>query len=65
MLDPCVRAVSIYSFVDAKHAGNFLTRRSHTDINMFVNNAPIFCFSQKQDTVEAATFGIELVALSI
>jgi hypothetical protein len=59
------RPVSIYSFVDANHAGNVVTRRSHTGIIIFVQNAPIVWFSKRQNTVESATFGSELVALRI
>jgi hypothetical protein len=39
-------------FVDANHAGNVITRRSHTGILLFVQNAPILWFSKKQNTVE-------------
>jgi hypothetical protein len=57
--------VDIACFVDANHAGNVITRRSHTGIIIFVQNAPIIWFSKKQNTVEASTFGSELVALRI
>ena len=57
--------VIISAFVDANHAGNVVTRRSHTGIFIFVQNAPIIWFSKKQNTVEAATFGSEFVALRI
>ena len=59
------RSVTISSFVDANHAGNVITRRSHTGIFLFVQNAPIIWFSKRQNTVEAATFGSEFVALRI
>ena len=55
--------VNIFAFVDANHAGNVVTRRSHTGIIIFVQNAPIIWFSKKQNTVESATFGSEFVAL--
>jgi hypothetical protein len=57
--------VTISSFVDANHAGNVITRRSHTGIFLFVQNAPIIWFSKRQNTVEAATFGSKFVALRI
>jgi hypothetical protein len=57
--------VTISSFVDANHAGNVITRRSHSGIFLFVQNAPIIWFSKRQNTVEAATFGSEFVALHI
>ena len=65
MLDTHGRAVNIYLFVDANYTGNFVARRSYTGIIMFIQNSPIICFSKKQNTVETATFGNELVALRI
>ena len=53
------------AFVDANHAGNVVTRRSHTGIILYVQNAPIMWFSKRQNTVETSTFGSELVALRI
>jgi hypothetical protein len=65
MPKPRGNPVIISSFVDANHAGNVVTRRSHTGIIILVQNAPIMWFSKKQNTVEAATFGSEFVALRI
>jgi hypothetical protein len=55
--------VSLFAFIDANHAGNIVTRRSHTGIIIFVKNAPIIWFSKRQNLVESATFGSEFVAL--
>jgi hypothetical protein len=57
--------VIISAFVDANHAGNVVTRRSHTGILIYVQNSPTIWFSKRQNTVEAATFGSEFVALRI
>jgi len=57
--------VTMSSFVDANHAGNVVTRRSHSGIIIFVQNAPIIFYSKRQNTVEAATFCSEFVALQI
>jgi hypothetical protein len=65
MPEPRGHLVTISTFVDANHAGNVVTRRSHTGIFLFVQNAPIIWFSKRQNTVEAATFGSEFVALRI
>ena len=65
MPEPRGNLVSTYAFVDANHAGNVVTRRSHTGIIIYVQNAPIIWFSKRQNTVETATFGSELVALRI
>jgi hypothetical protein len=62
---PLGMPVEISCFVDANHAGNVITRRSHTGILIFVQNAPILWFSKKQNTVESSTFGSELVAMRI
>jgi hypothetical protein len=63
MPKPKGAGVVITCFVDANHAGNVVTRRSHTGILIFVQNAPIIWFSKKQNTVESASFGSEFVAL--
>jgi hypothetical protein len=65
MPEPRGHSVTISAFVDANHAGNVVTRRSHTGIFIFVQNAPIIWFSKRQNTVEVATFGSEFVALRI
>jgi hypothetical protein len=65
MPTPLGNPVTINAFVDANHAGNVVTRRSHTGIIIFVQNAPIIVYSKRQNTVEAATFGSEFVALRI
>jgi hypothetical protein len=59
MPEPRGRSVFISAFIDAKHAGNVITRRLHSGIFRFVQNAPIIWFSKQQNTVEAATFGSE------
>ena len=60
---PLGRAVDIFCFVDADHAGNLLTRRSHTGVLIYVQNAPIIWYSKKQNTVESSSFGSEFVAM--
>jgi hypothetical protein len=65
MPDPLGYPVSIHCFVDSNHAGNVVTRRSHTGILMFLNKAPIIWYSKRQNTVETSTFGSEFVAMRI
>ena len=55
--------VVVSCFVDANHAGNMITRRSHTGILIYVQNAPIVWFLKRQNTVESSSFGSEFVAL--
>jgi hypothetical protein len=57
--------VQLNVFVDADHAGNVITRRSHTGIIIFANMAPIIWFSKRQNTVETSTFSSEFIALKI
>ena len=65
MPEPRGKKVSIHCFVDANHAGNVVTRRSHTGIIIFLNNSPIMWYSKRQNTVEASSFGSEFVAMRI
>ncbi len=57
--------VHLSCFVDAVHAGNLLTRRSHTGFVIYMNNSPIVWYSKRQNTVESSTFGSEMNALRI
>ena len=60
---PRGRAVTTMAFVDASHAANKVTRRSHTGFIIFVNRAPITWFSKRQSTVESSTFSSEFIAM--
>ena len=55
--------VQLNAFVDADHAGDKITRRSHTGILIYANMAPITWYSKKQTSIETSTFGSEFVAL--
>ena len=57
------KPVVMSCFEDADHAGDLVTRRSHTGLIVFVNRAPIYWYSKKQNTVESSTFGSEFVAM--
>ena len=65
MPEPRGNVVRIIAFVDANHAGNVVTRLSHSGIIILVQKNPIIWFSKRQNTVEAATFGSEFFALRI
>ena len=62
---PHGRPVVTTGFVDASHAPDKKTRRSHTGFILFVNRAPIVWYSKRQSTVESSTFSSELIALKI
>ena len=63
MPKPLGKSINITCFVDADHAGNKITRRSHTGIIIYVNSAPIIWYSKRQNTVESSTFGSEIIAM--
>jgi hypothetical protein len=66
MPHPLGLPVNIACFVDANHTGgNIITRRSHTELIIFIQNATIIWYSMKQNTVESSTFGSELVAMQV
>jgi hypothetical protein len=60
---PRGRSVSMTAFMDASHAANKKTRRSHTGYLIFVNRAPIIWYSKRQQTVESSSFSAEFVAM--
>jgi hypothetical protein len=60
---PLGHMVCITCFVDASHAANKKTRRSHTGYIIFLNRAPVLWYSKLQATVEASTFSSEFIAL--
>jgi hypothetical protein len=63
--EPRGHSVVTSCYVDADHAGCKVTRRSHTGLIIYINNAPIVWFSKRQNTVESSTFGSEFIALKI
>ena len=65
MPEPRGLGVQVTCFVDADHAANKVTRRSHSGIIIYVQNAPIIWFSKRQNTVETSSFGSEFIALRI
>ena len=65
MPEPLGKPVQLLAYVDANHAGNMKTRRSHSGILIYMNQAPIIWYSTRQNTVEASSFGSEYIALRI
>ena len=65
MPEPRGKPVQINVYCDANHAGNKVTRRSHSGILIYCNRAPILWYSKRQNTVETSTFGSESIALRI
>ena len=48
-------------FVDADHAGDQVTRRSRTGFIVFLNNAPIYWSSKKQNSCETSILVVNLL----
>ena len=63
MPEPRGISVSTTAYVDASHAANKVTRRSHTGFVIFINRAPIIVYSKRQNTVEASTFSSEFITM--
>ena len=62
---PCGVPVDITAYVDASHAANKVTRKSHTGYLIFVNRAPIQWYSKRQQTVESSAFSSKFIAMKI
>ena len=58
---PAGKSVETTAWMDADHAGDRLTRRSHSGVIVFLCSAPIIWYSKKQATIESSTFGSEMV----
>ena len=62
---PLGNPVQMSCFVDADHAGNKVTRQSHTGVFILLNNTPVIAFSKRQNTCDSSTYGLELVVMHI
>ena len=51
------------AFVDADHATDSMTRKSRTGFLIYLNCAPIYWTSKKQNSVETSSFGSEFIAM--
>ena len=60
---PLGKSMTMQVLVDADHAGDFITRPSRTGFIIFLNNAPIYWSSKKQNSVDTSTFGSKFVAM--
>ena len=63
MPEPRGTSTSTTAYVDASHAANKVTRRSHTGFVIFMNRAPVIIYSKRQNTVEASSFSSEFIAM--
>ena len=63
MPEPRGNAMTTHCFVDADHAADKISRKSHTGILIFGNKAPLIAYSKKQNGVQGSTFGSEFIAM--
>ena len=49
--------------VNADHASDTITRRSRTGFLVYLNSAPIYWWSKKQNSVESSSFGSKFIAM--
>ena len=67
VLDYCWACLGVIlrAYVDADHAADMVTRRSRKGFIVFLNSAPIYWFSKKQNSVETSlAFGSEFMAMN-
>jgi hypothetical protein len=60
---PRGRCLIMTAFVDASHAVNKKTHRSHTGFVVFLKRAPVVWYSKRQQAVETSTFSAKFIAL--
>ena len=61
--EPLGKPFIMRAYVDADFAGEKLTRRSRTGYIIFLNMAPIYWYSKKQNCIETSSFGSEFIAM--
>ena len=62
---PRGKRMKMGSYVDAEHAGNLMTRRSHSGLLLYLQNTLVLWYSKRQNTVESSIFGSEFIALQM
>ena len=62
-LEPLGKPVSVWVYMDEKHAGNLENMISHSGILIYVNKALINFYSKRKNTVESLSFGSDFVVL--
>ena len=60
---PQGKGFDMIRYVDVDLAVDKVIRRSRTDFVIYLNQAPIYWFSKRQNGVECSTFGSEFIAM--
>ena len=55
----------IKAYLNVNHEVNMANRRSHSDIIIYVNNAPIIWYNKCQNIVDSSIFGSDFLAFRI
>ena len=63
MPEPRRQAFMMHVKVDADHASDTITRHSRTGFLVYLNSAPIYWWSKKQNSMESLSFGSEFIAM--
>ena len=63
MTQPRGQGFVLRAKVDADHAANTVTRWSSTGFIIYLNSAPIYWNSKKNNSVESSSFGSEFIAM--
>ena len=63
MPEPRGQGFMMHAKVDADHALDTITRRSRTGFLVYLNCAPIYWWSKKQNSVESSSFGSKFIAM--
>ena len=61
---PRGKGFDMIGYVDTYLVGDKVIRRSRTGFVTYLNQAPIYWFSKRQNRVECSTFGSKFVAMS-
>ena len=63
MPEPRGLGFTMHAKVDADHASDTITRYSRTGVLVYLNSAPIYWWSKKQNSVESSSFGSKFIAM--
>ena len=63
MPEPRGQGFTMHVKVDADHASDTITRHSRTGFLVYLNCAPVYWWSKKQNSVESSSFGSEFIVM--
>ena len=63
MPEPRGQGFTMHAKVDADHASDTITRHSRMVFLVYLNYAPIYWWSKKQNSMESSYFGSDFIAM--